>query len=297
MNGTLDSRANLIGKTAVVIGGGKGIGAASALALAEAGVDLVIGDVDGEALDDIAVQVRALGRTVNSAEVDVVDPASLEAFYAFVEEKAYRLDIVLNVPGGTRRVDFLEGTSASARRDIRLNYEYVVESVRAAARIMRRMESSGSIINFTTIEAHRGAATYSVYAGAKAATTNFTRAVAVELGKYGIRINCIAPDTTETPGSKNGLQSNARGAMDALSPETQLAGFKMYIPMKQRPPAEAIGNAVLFLASDLAAFVTGTTLHVDGGTMAASGFLDWPFGDGHLCVPLGGTLSRMYPDG
>jgi 3-oxoacyl-[acyl-carrier protein] reductase len=68
----------------------------------------------------------------------------------------------------------------------------------------------------------------------------------------------------------------------------------MYIPMKAQPGAEDLANGVLFLASDLSAFVTGTTLHVDGGTLAAAGFIDWPFGDGYLPVPMDGTLDRLF---
>ncbi|HZV08167.1 MAG TPA: SDR family oxidoreductase, partial [Novosphingobium sp.] len=74
-------------------------------------------------------------------------------------------------------------------------------------------------------------------------------------------------------------------------------GLEMYIPRGEAPPIEALADAVLFLASDLSRFVSGTTLHVDGGTMAAAGFLDWPFGDGFVPTPLAGTLGRLYRPG
>jgi hypothetical protein len=70
----------------------------------------------------------------------------------------------------------------------------------------------------------------------------------------------------------------------------------MYIPRGEQPPAEALGDAVLFLASDLSTFVSGMTLHVDGGTMAAAGFLEWPYGDGFVPVPLSGTLAKLFAD-
>ncbi|MEJ0045329.1 MAG: SDR family oxidoreductase [Rhodospirillales bacterium] len=82
--------------------------------------------------------------------------------------------------------------------------------------------------------------------------------------------------------------------MMALPEAASGAGMTMYVPMKQQPGTDDLANAVLFLASDLSSSITGTTLHVDGGTMAAAGFLDWPFGDGFLPVPLDGTLGRMF---
>lgn len=178
--------------------------------------------------------------------------------------------------------------------DIQRNYGYVVQSVQQAVPLIRRGGRGGSIINFTTIEAHRGAAGFSVYAGAKAATANFTRAMAVELGGEGIRFNCIASDTTPSQGNANAMPASVGEAFGKLPAEAIGKGFEMYIPLKAVPTAEALGDAVLFLASDLAASVTGTTLHVDGGTMAAAGFLNWPFGDGYVPTALAGTLGKLF---
>jgi NAD(P)-dependent dehydrogenase (short-subunit alcohol dehydrogenase family) len=160
--------------------------------------------------------------------------------------------------------------------------------------LIRRGGRGGSIINFTTIEAHRGAATFSVYAGAKAATTNFSRAMAVELGAEGIRVNTIAPDTTPARGSYNALSPHDLAKLDELGEEALAHSYEMYIPQKKAPTVDDLVNAVLFLASDLARAITGITLHVDGGTMAAFGWIDWPFEDGYMPAPLGGTVSRLF---
>lgn len=157
-----------------------------------------------------------------------------------------------------------------------------------------RRRRGGSIINFTTIEAHRGAAGFAVYAGAKAATANFSRALAVELGGENIRVNYIAPDTTPSKGNADAMPPEVAAGYATTTPDAIAKGLGMYVPLKSAPPAEAFANAVLFLAGDLSAFVTGTTLHVDGGTMAAGGFLEWPHGDGFVPVPLAGSLARLF---
>ncbi|GGC03050.1 oxidoreductase [Novosphingobium endophyticum] len=297
MSGYLDSRANLHGKVAVVIGGGGGIGAGVSLALARAGVDLAICDIDAEAQATTEAAIDALGRRVSAHVLDAADADALDAFYDAVEAEFPRLDIVVNVAGGTKRQPLMEASRADIARDVQRNYGYVVQSVQRAILLLRRSEGGGSIINFTTIEAHRGAAGFSVYAGAKAATANFTRSMAVELGKEKIRLNCIAPDTTFSKGNAAAMPPEFAEGFTRLSGHAQPKGLQMYIPYGEAPPVEALGDAVLFLASDLSTFVSGMTLHVDGGTMAAAGFLEWPFGDGFVPMPLAGTLERMYRDG
>jgi len=292
--GFLDERCGLAGRIAVVIGGGAGIGEAVSLALASAGVDLAICDRDAEAVAATAAKARALGGRVHHATADVLDPASIEAFYVEVEAAFDHVDILVNLAGGTTRRPFMDTRPDHWEHDIQRNYRYVLQSCQRAVPLIRKSGRGGSIINFTTIEAHRGAGTFAVYAGAKAGLENFSRALAVELGPERIRVNTIAPDQTPSMGNWNAMREMGLDAIEALPPGYFEAAWKMYIPMGAPPPPEELGNAVLFLAGDLAAFVTGTTLHVDGGCHASMGFNNWPYGDSWVPVPIGGTLPRMF---
>lgn len=295
--GLLEAHAGLAGKVAAIIGGAGGIGRAVTLALAEAGVAIAACDIDEEATRTIVPEVQALGARIISVHADAADTEALDRFYDHVAAEFERLDIVVNVVGGVKRSLFLETAREDNARDIRLNYGYVLDSVRRAAPLIRRSGDGGSIINFTTIEAHRGAATYAVYAGAKAATTNFSRAMAVELGADGIRVNLVAPDTTPAHGSNAALYPEDLVRLAELGEDALAQSFKMYVPQKRAPSVEDVVNAVLFLASDLSRAITGTTLHVDGGAIAALGFIDWPYGDGFMPAPLGGTLRQLFPRG
>jgi 3-oxoacyl-[acyl-carrier protein] reductase len=195
--GLLEAHAGLAGKVAVVVGGaGEIIGRAVTLGLAKAGVSIATCDIHKDAVAAIVPEVEALGARILSVHADAGDPQALDAFYDEVGAGFGAIDIVVNVVGGVKRSLFLNTTREDNARDIRLNYGYVIDSCRRAVPLIRKGGNGGSIINFTTIEAHRGAATYAVYAGAKAATTNFSRALAVELGGEGIRVNLIAPDTS-----------------------------------------------------------------------------------------------------
>ena len=292
--GSLDARAGLNGKNAVIVGGAGGVGRAVTLALADAGVGIATCDIDEEATRTIVSEVGALGQKILSMPADVRDVDALDRFYDRVEKEFDRIDILVNVAGGVKRSAFMKTTREQNAAAIRLNYGYILDSIQRAVPLIRKGGRGGSIINFTTIEAHRGAATFAVYAGAKAATTNFSRAVAVELAAEGIRVNLIAPDTTPSRTSNTSLEPDMMAKFSAL-PEHALAQvYGMYIPQKKAPSEEDLANAVLFLASDLSRSITGTTLHVDGGTMAASGFIDWPFGDGYGPAPLPETVSRLF---
>jgi NAD(P)-dependent dehydrogenase (short-subunit alcohol dehydrogenase family) len=296
--GLLEAHAGLAGKVAVVVGGAGGfMGRGITLGLAQAGVHIAACDNDDEAVRTIVQDVEALGSRILSVRADVTDADALDAFYDRVEAELDRVDIVVNVAGGVKRSLFVETTREDNARDIRLNYGYIIDSVRRAIPLIRRGGRGGSIINFTTIEAHRGAATYAVYAGAKAATTNFSRALAVELGGDGIRVNLIAPDTSPARASNSALYPQDFERLAAIGEDALAATYKMYVPLKKAPSVEDVVNGVLFLSSDLSRSITGTTLHIDGGTSAALGFMDWPYGDSFMPAPLGGTLSRLFPKG
>jgi NAD(P)-dependent dehydrogenase (short-subunit alcohol dehydrogenase family) len=160
---------------------------------------------------------------------------------------------------------------------------------------MRRKGNGGSIINFTTIEAHRGAGSFAVYAGAKAALTNFTRALAVELAPEGIRVNCVVPDTSPSKTSANSLQPELLAANARIKPGQWDRMWPLYVPQGYCPPVEDLAKGVLYLASDLSTSVTGLALHIDGGTFASSGFLNWPDGVGLLPCAQGDALDKLYP--
>jgi NAD(P)-dependent dehydrogenase (short-subunit alcohol dehydrogenase family) len=262
---------------AVVIGGGSGVGAAVTLALAKAGVDLAFCDVKEDSIEPTRAQVERLGRRVTARVTDAFDSGQLAAFYEAFDHDFDRLDVVVNLAGGGQMFrDFAESTPEQWNGDIHRNFEWVLQSMSMAIPRIRAGGRGGSVINFTTIEAHRGAARIAAYAGAKAGLTNFSRAVAVELATERIRVNLLAPDTTPSATSTNAVSAETLHETGFDDPELMAKSFAVYVPMGTAPPAEDLGDAVLFLASDLSASVTGTTLHVDGGTSASLGFLHWP---------------------
>ena len=295
--GLREAHEAMKGKVAVVVGGAAGhIGRGVTLGLVREGVTVICCDNDREGLAAIVPEVEALGGKIDASYADVTNPASLDAFYDHVEAVTGHIDILVNVPGGVARALFDKTTRESHARDIRLNYGYVVDSCHRAIPLLRKSGNGGSIVNFTTIEAHRGAGTYAVYAGAKAAITNFSRALAVELGGDQIRVNLIAPDTSPAKNTNRSLYPLDLQRIDEMGDKFQ-QGIEMYVPLKRAPTVDDLVNGVLFLVSDLSRSITGTTLHIDGGTIAALGFIDWPFEDSFMPAPLGGTINKLFPDG
>jgi NAD(P)-dependent dehydrogenase (short-subunit alcohol dehydrogenase family) len=294
--GLLDARSNLAGKVAVVLGGcGEIQGRAISLALAASGVSIAACDIDEQAVKTIVPEIEAHGVRAFTMQADVTSPAALDRFYDGVARTFDHTDIVVNLPGGVARSLFVNTTREQNARDIHLNYGYILDSCRRAIPLIRRGGRGGSIINFTTIEAFRGAATFAVYAGAKAATTNFSRALAVELGADKIRVNLIAPDTSPAKITNRALYAEDMERFAALGPDAMQKSMAFYVPLKEQTPVDDLVNGVLFLASDLSKSMTGQTLHIDGGTSAAMGFLDWPI-DSFMPAPLAGSFKRLFPD-
>jgi NAD(P)-dependent dehydrogenase (short-subunit alcohol dehydrogenase family) len=287
----------LAGKVAVVAGGGGGLGRASALDLAGTGVALALADVDADALAATAADARARGVEVLDVVVDVRDPESLGVFFDACDDRFGRLDILVNVVGGTFRAAFTDVTAKGRDALVRANFTWVVDAVQRAALRMTASGRGGSIVTITSIEAHRAAPGYAVYAAMKAAVTHLTRTLAVELGGAGIRINCVAPDFVPTAGLAGiAGRAGSAGQRAAAAGEATDPGDWLTIPLRRKGEVTDVGNCVLFLASELSSYITGTTLHPDGGALAMSGWMDWP-DDGFTARPPAWVLDRLeQPD-
>ena len=289
----LDARAALAGKVALIAGGGGGLGRAGALDLAAAGTSLVLADTDGDALGRTATEARTLGAEVLDQRVDVRDEEGLEALFVAAEQRFGRLDVLVNVVGGTFRAAFTDVSAKGRDALVRTNFLWVVDAIQRAVPRLEAGGRGGSIITITSIEGHRAAPGYAIYAAMKAALAHLTRTLAVELGAKGIRVNCIAPDFVPTAGlAAVAGRAGSAGQRAAAAGDGADPGDWLTIPLRRKGEVADVGNAVLFLASELSSYVTGTTLHPDGGALAGSGWMDWP-DDGFTARPPAWVLDRL----
>jgi 3-oxoacyl-[acyl-carrier protein] reductase len=299
--GFLDQRAGLQGKTAVVLGGGGGMGAGITLSLAGAGVDVAFCDIDSAAVEATGQVLRTLSQRSLAAVTDVRDRAALDAFWTRVDEAFECVDIVINVVGGVQHKAFLESGPEDWDDNIRMNFAYVVQSCHHAASRMHKSARGGSIINITTIEGYRAAPGFSVYAGLKSGVANLSRSLGTELAPYGVRVNCIAPDQTPTPGLMKCIDPPGYDPPPAGSSEAEVwslaeAQARNAIPLGRMGRIEDIENAVLFLASGLSCYISGQTLHVDGGAMASAGWYNFPKLGFRNRVPLQVIATAAYDE-
>jgi len=285
----LEQRCSLAGRVAAVAGGGGGLGRAAALDLAAAGASLALCDIDPEALATTAADASALGADTIELRADVREPEQLEHFFEVAGRHHRRLDVLVNVVGGTFRSLFTEVSEKGRDALIRTNFSWVAQSISLAARQMAAT-GGGSIITITSIEAHRAAPGYAIYAAMKAAVEHLTRTLAVELGPSGIRINCIAPDFVPTSGLME-VAASAGSASRHMDSDGD-PGDRLTIPLGRKGRPEDVGNCVIFLASELSSYITGSTLHPDGGALAASGWMNWP-DEGFTARPPGWVLDEI----
>ncbi len=261
---------NLEGKTALVTGGGAGMGRAIAEAFGAYGVKVAVAEIKKERADAVR-KVLDDAKVDNLVEVvDVRDTAQVAALAKKVEAKFGGLDILVNNVG-----DFMGivGTFADSTEDqwdtlYQVNLKQIFVVTHAMLPLMRKSGNGGSIINVSSIEAFRGIPGGVVYGAYKAGITGFTQSLAVELGPEGIRVNTIAPETTDTEQVQVTNWTNPK-YMDHTERWIPLGRFGV--------PKDAAGCAV-FLASDLSGWVTGTTIHMDGGALAAAGWYRTPKG-------------------
>ena len=248
---------DLTGKRALVTGAAKGIGAAIASRLAEAGAHVTIADLDPAGRNTVASLV-ARGLSADYVSCDITDATQLSDTVVLAAGDG-ALDILVNNAGIFPTTGPIGNvTDEFVQRMLEINVRAQYSAARDASRLMTH---GGSIVNLASIAAIRGGANISAYTVSKAAVVGMTRAFANELGARGIRVNAIAPGIIDTPGVQAQLEPLKAGGLDI---DKAIASN----PLRIAGQPDHIARAALFLCSDLAAFVTGLVLVVDGGATA-----------------------------
>jgi NAD(P)-dependent dehydrogenase (short-subunit alcohol dehydrogenase family) len=243
----------LDGRVALVTGGGNGIGRATCHALAQAGAQVAVTDIDQAAAEKVAAEIDGEAHTL-----DVADEAQVREVVAAVAARHGRLDILVNNAGLGARVPAVELPTERWRQVLAVNVDGGFFCAREAGRHMLRA-GRGAVVNVASIMGLVGGAHYPnlAYHTAKGAIVNFTRALACEWAPHGVRVNAVAPTFART-----------RLTEPLLADAAMAARLMQDTPMGRFVEPEEVASAILFLASDAAAMITGVTLPVDGGWTA-----------------------------
>lgn len=254
---------SLTGRTAIVTGGAMGIGRAVAERLAEAGAAVVIADVDAEVATTAVKELTDRDLQAWAVQADVGDERDVIRMVEETTTWAGDLDILVNNAGIFPAVPVLDMTADDFDHVLRVNLRGTFLCARQAALTMRTQGHGGRIINITSVDAlHPSAVGLAHYDASKHGVWGFTKNLARELAPHSIWVNAIAPGAIATPGVASMQSSN--GAVD---PQEMLDTFLARIPMARMGVPDDIGRVALFLASDLASYITGAQIVVDGGVL------------------------------
>ena len=246
-------RFRLDDKVAVITGGGRGLGAAIALAFAEAGADVLIGSRTESELEAVAEQVRAVGRRAHVVVADLAHPEATAQLAGQAVEAFGKLDIVVNNVGGTMPNTLLTTSTKDLKDAFTFNVATAHALTVAAVPLMLEHSGGGSIINITSTMGRLAGRGFATYATAKAALAHYTRSAALDLCPR-IRVNAIAPGSILT------------SALDVVAANEELrAPMEKVTPLRRLGDPVDIAAAAVYLASPAGDFLTGKTLEVDGG--------------------------------
>jgi NAD(P)-dependent dehydrogenase (short-subunit alcohol dehydrogenase family) len=243
------------GKVVLVTGAQQGIGRAMAIEFALAGADVAINWLDDEsAAESAADQARSHGQRALTVQADVARVEQTQAMVTAVEQGLGPIDVLINNAGVFPRVPFLEMTESDWDYVLDVNLKGACFCAQAVAKAMVAAGRPGVIVNLTSGAAFRSSPRGVHYVASKGGVLSMTRAMALELAPCRIRVNAIAPGLTDTAQPRYG------------SSEAELAEAARAIPLGRMARPEEIARAAVFLASNDAGFVTGQTLHVNGGS-------------------------------
>ncbi len=251
----------LQGKTALVAGGGRGIGRSVALALAREGVQIAVADILKENAEAVRDEIESLGTKALACKVDLTNRFDVEGMVEVVLGHFGQIDILVNCAGWDKLDPFVESNEETWEKILAINFKSVLYTVKA---VLPHMISrgSGKIVNISSDAGRVGSMWEAVYAGAKGAVIAFSKSLAREAARHKINVNVVSPGLTDTP---------LLQAVRCQSPETEkiIDAVIKATPFRRVAKPEEIAEAVLFLASPGADFITGQTLSVSGGlTMA-----------------------------
>lgn len=258
---TLAELVSLSGRVAAITGAARGIGEAIARRFVEAGAAVLIGDIDEAAAQTTATRLSGSGGRVLAARLDATDSASIAAFADGAVSELGRLDIWVNNAGIYPVAGSLDMTDAEWDRVLDLNLKGTFVGAREAAKRMVALGNGGVIINLSSVAGFRGSPGLTHYVASKHGVRGLTRSLAAELGPAGIRVLALAPTLIETPGVDvlRGVMSQAGSDLSAMAAAVPLGRIGM---------PDDVARVALFCASDLSAFMTGSTLPADGGQLA-----------------------------
>jgi NAD(P)-dependent dehydrogenase (short-subunit alcohol dehydrogenase family) len=266
------------GKVALITGGGAGIGRATAELFAEAGMKIVVAEINPDRVSAVRQAWADKGHDCLVIEADVRKAEDVASVLNSAEERFGRLDVLVNNVGdflGYKK-PFEQSNEIEWQELYAINLLHMFHVTKAAIPLLRQ-GGSGSIINLSTVEAFRGIPMTVVYAAFKAAITGFTQSLAVELGADGIRVNAIAPETT------NSAQIVATPRVPAENRDY----INRWFPIGRFGEGSDSAGAALYLASDrLSGWVSGSTIHVDGGALAAGAWMRLPDGKNFTHLPI-----------
>ncbi|HBN27097.1 MAG TPA: short-chain dehydrogenase [Desulfobacteraceae bacterium] len=256
---------NLAGKTVVVTGGGSNIGRAICHDFAKENVKLAIAELDEAQGQKVAEQAKALGCEVMFVKTDITKNDQVEAMIKAVNDKFGTVDVLVNNVGWNIDDLFMNETREKWEKIIAINFWGMLNCTRA---VMDQMIAAkkGAVVNIGSDAGRMGEFREVVYSGCKGGVIGFTKALAREVGKNGIRLNVVCPGLT-IPESGDDIGDNSLWAGDMLkifTPEAQARAAKGY-PLRKIGKPDEVSKAVIFMASDCASHITGQTLSVSGG--------------------------------
>lgn len=252
--------SRLVGKAALITGGGSGIGRATAKLFAAEGAKVAILDKDGESAERVAHDVRSEGSEAIAVQVDLEDGKKAERAVFDAAQRLGRVDILVNNAATYIPRDFFEMTHEEWRKVLDVNLTAYFVCARTAAREMRSRESGGSIVNIASVHQRISDPRSGAYAASKGGVAQLTRSLAIEFAPYGIAVNSISPGVIHT----------AMSIIDGVD-ETTTEQFQSYYVASRRIPLgraglpEEVAAAALFLAARECPYMTGADLVVDGG--------------------------------